>query len=91
MSDSPPLHVWNDPDGDGHNCADCPSDSIWKCDEAAHSQSILPDVTPILGLTFETPTDLLSPEKKAALEKSLRDNQRVRRQGAAEAGRMPLP
>lgn len=31
-----PLHVWNDPDGDGHNCADCPTDSMWKCDEAAH-------------------------------------------------------
>jgi predicted Rdx family selenoprotein len=29
-------HIWNDPDGDGHNCIDCPNDSIWKCDESAH-------------------------------------------------------
>src|SRR5258707_243619 len=31
-----PTHHWNDPDGDGHNCADCASDSMWKCDAAAH-------------------------------------------------------
>lgn len=31
-----PDHPWNDPDGDGHNCVNCPSSSIWKCDEAAH-------------------------------------------------------
>lgn len=31
-----PTHPWNDPDGDGHNCVDCPSSSIWKCDKAHH-------------------------------------------------------
>lgn len=34
-----PNHPWNDPDGDGHNCVDCPSSSIWKCDEDAHGRS----------------------------------------------------
>jgi hypothetical protein len=37
MSDDPkPTHPWNDPDNDGHNCIDCPTWSIWRCDEAVH-------------------------------------------------------
>lgn len=31
-----PDHWWHDPDGDGHNCAFCSGNSIWKCDPAAH-------------------------------------------------------
>lgn len=34
--DSRPTHFWNDPDGDGHDCIDCPEGSIWRCDEPAH-------------------------------------------------------
>lgn len=36
VSAARPDHAWNDPDGDGHDCADCAPDSVWKCDEAAH-------------------------------------------------------
>lgn len=31
-----PEHPWNDPDGDGHGCVDCPDGSIWACDRIAH-------------------------------------------------------
>lgn len=31
-----PTHPWNDPDDDGHDCADCPDVSMWKCDRWAH-------------------------------------------------------
>jgi hypothetical protein len=32
-----PDHPWDDPDEDGHNCAGCNPDSIWKCDPASHN------------------------------------------------------
>jgi hypothetical protein len=32
--DPRPTHPWNGVDG--HDCADCPPVSIWKCDVAAH-------------------------------------------------------
>lgn len=35
VSAARPDHAWNG-DEHGHNCADCPSDSIWKCDRLAH-------------------------------------------------------
>lgn len=31
-----PDHPWNDPDGDGHDCVDCPEFSIWRCSQDAH-------------------------------------------------------
>jgi hypothetical protein len=31
-----PDHAWDDPDDDGHQCAGCGIDSVWKCDPAAH-------------------------------------------------------
>jgi hypothetical protein len=31
-----PDHEWDDPDNDGHQCAGCGADSVWKCDPAAH-------------------------------------------------------
>lgn len=37
-----PAHDWNDPDGDGHTCVDCPPESIWKCDEYAHTHVVDP-------------------------------------------------
>jgi hypothetical protein len=37
-----PMHDWNDPDGDGHTCVDCPPESIWKCDERAHDTIVDP-------------------------------------------------
>jgi len=72
-----PLHVWNDPDGDGHNCADCGPESIWKCDAAAHF-----------------PADaygLLTSEERAALDESLAEDRRTRKEARIAAGRMPLP
>jgi hypothetical protein len=32
-----PDHAWDDPDDDGHQCAGCGADSVWKCDPAAHN------------------------------------------------------
>jgi hypothetical protein len=71
-----PTHPWNDPDDDGHDCADCPSDSMWKCDRLAHP----------LGGAY----DLLTTEQQATLQSSLEENARVRRQGNANARTMPL-
>lgn len=49
-----PTHYWNDPDGDGHNCAMCSSDSIWKCDRAAHPEGTLADDNVAFRLGFVT-------------------------------------
>lgn len=43
MDDDTPHHLWNDPDGDGHNCVDCSPDSIWKCDKNAHPPELVND------------------------------------------------
>lgn len=77
MSDPKPLHVWNDPDGDGHNCADCAPDSMWKCDEAAHFPS--------------TAYGLLTEAERADLDRELREGAAQRRLGEASARTIPLP
>lgn len=65
-----PQHPWNDPDNDGHNCVDCYPESIWKCDRYAHpGKSILPPLTEIPGLKFNSINDLLTDEDK----KQIRD------------------
>lgn len=46
--DPQPKHFWNDPDGDGHNCEDCPEGSIWRCDEAAHPPAPKVEIGPEL-------------------------------------------
>jgi len=76
MSSEKPLHVWNDPDADGHNCADCPTDSMWKCDEAAHF--------PVSAY------GLLDEQQRASLDQNLRETQATRRRGNAAARNIPL-
>jgi hypothetical protein len=46
--DPRPKHFWNDPDGDGHDCEDCPEGSIWRCDEAAHPPAPKPKISAAL-------------------------------------------
>lgn len=70
-----PTHRWNDPDGDGHNCADCPEVSMWKCDRLAHMHNAY---------------DLLTDEQLRDLDASLEKDAEVRREGTASAGRIPL-
>ncbi len=74
-----PTHRWNDPDNDGHDCVACPSDSIWKCDEAAHPGGVLPPLTPIKGLQVEDLSDLIAPEDKAKLDAELARMAHVRK------------
>lgn len=50
--DPRPKHFWNDPDGDGHNCEDCPEGSIWRCDEAAHPPFVKPTVSESMKKTL---------------------------------------
>lgn len=38
-----PTHLWNGRE-DGHNCADCPNGSLWRCDRAAHPTVDLTDL-----------------------------------------------
>lgn len=35
---SEPMHPWNGTD-DGHDCADCHPESIWKCDKTRHDEN----------------------------------------------------
>lgn len=74
--DARPIHPWNDPDGDGHNCADCPPDSMWKCDRDAH---------------LNGPFDVLSDQQRADLDANLREMAAIRRRGRSTAATMPLP
>ena len=76
MGEPKPLHVWNDPDHDGHNCADCSPESMWKCDESAHFPA--------------SPYGLLSEDQRAELDKSLREDRATRRRGNASARTIPL-
>jgi hypothetical protein len=74
-----PDHKWNDPDEDGHDCADCAPDSMWKCDRFVH----------LLG-GMRSAYDLLSPEQQSSLADELAKGAAVRRRGGASAGTIPL-
>ncbi len=76
MTEPRPLHVWNDPDGDGHDCAACAPDSMWKCDEDAHFP--------------EDPYGLLTDDQRAELDASLETDQQTRKAARFAAKDIPL-
>lgn len=75
MAEHKPLHAWNDPNDDGHDCANCAPDSTWKCDRDAH---------------LNGPYSLLSEQERADLDANLREMAATRRRGNASAATMRL-
>jgi hypothetical protein len=75
--DARPIHAFNDPDGDGHNCVDCSPDSMWKCDYGAHLNG--GDATFIEGTSFSDPRELLSDKQQRELDEALERDARARR------------
>lgn len=49
-----PMHAWAG-DDDGHNCAECPDGSIWRCDRLAHFdvEQMIADVNAEIGPDLE--------------------------------------
>jgi hypothetical protein len=77
MTNTRPVvpHPWVDPDGDGHNCILCDPESIYKCDQAAHSTD---------------PYDWLEPEQREELLNLFREMAKARVTALAAAGSIPL-
>ena len=73
-NDPRPDHRWSGDDV-GHNCAQCPEGSIWRCDQLAH---------------IRVAADLLSDEQRVDLRARLAESARVRRLAAGNASQIPL-
>lgn len=75
MANERPRHPFFDPDQDGHNCVLCSSDSIWKCDVAAHPND---------------PYDWLTDEQRTQLRADLAAMAKARRAALDAAHMLPL-